>query len=285
MLKRIVTRASDPASANRALPWPVLEAGNMSYPSGVYSVIVNHRGIKDPRRAVSVTHEVEGAPLIARWIADGQLRFVVAVAAPISAYRKLHVNSSAVQTLHWDLDDIGSYPVFTPMVVTNIEIEHTVSAERDGLDPLWNRHLLRLPKGARVAIAPTFAMKSGLLGLLDFGIDEELSPGQFRVEPSHEEGFKFKVRLAKDLYAYLKAGRRESAGANIMTHIVSAALGILASKYNDDEEESASYPNLEALAALLEDRGLSHWSDHDFDPAYTATAMYPHKLSIADEEG
>ena len=281
MSKSIGIRAFEPASASRALPWPVLEAGNMSYPRGEYRITVDYREIKDPRRAVSVTHAVTGAPLIDRWLGEGRLRFVVAVAAPISAYRALHVHGSAVQALNWDPDDIGSHPVFTPMVVTDVEIEHTVSAERDGLDPLWDGHLLRLPKCARVAIGPTFALKSGLLGLLDFGIDDELQRGQFRIEPSHEEGFKFKVRLASDLYAYLKEGRQREVGANIMTHIVSAALGILASQYRE-EEDWELHPNLQALATQLEGRGLPHWSEDTFDPAYTATVMHPHQLPIAD---
>ena len=286
MSKSISIRDLGPATTSRVLPWPVLEAGNMSYPKGEYSIAVDYRRIKDPRRALSLTHMVEGAPLIARWQGEGHLQFVVAVAAPLSAYRTLHASGQTTQVLRWNPDDIGSHPVFTPMVVADVEIEHTVSAERDGLDPLWDGHLLRLPKCARVAIGPTFALKSGLLGLLDFGIDEESRPGQFGVEPSHEDGFKFKVRLASDLYAYLKEGRKHGTGANIMTHIVSAALGILALKYRD-EGRWEPYPNLEALAAWLEGQGLAHWSDEAFDPAYTATAMHPHQLPAENsvEEG
>ncbi len=170
------------------------------------------------------------------------------------------------------------------MVVAANEIEHTVVAEKDGLDPLWDGHELRLPKGAKVAIGPTFALKSGLLGLLDFSLEDDLKPGQFRVDPSHEGGFRFKVRLASDLHGYLRAARHKETRANIMTHIVSAALGVLALKYGqeDDGDERASYPNLEALAALLEANKLPHWSDNTFDPALAATTLHPHQLSIED---
>ena len=281
MANRICVQASDPASATRALPWPVLEAGNLAFPEGSYSISVDYREIKDPGKSLSLAHVIEGAPLVTRWAEEDKLRFVCAVAAPVSAYRELKANSEPTQILHWDPDDIGAHPVFTPMVVAHTEIEHTVDAERDGVDPLWNGHMLQLPKGAKVAIGPTFALKSGLLGLLDFGVAEELQTGQFKIDPSQEDGFKFKVRLASDLYGYLKGGRREQTGTNIMTHIVSAAFGRLASNYtkDDGEEGWASYSNLAALAALLEGHKIPHWSDENFDPALAATTLYPHRLS------
>lgn len=284
MSSPISVRASDPVSACRALPWPVLEAGNMSYPHGIYSIIVDYRQIRDPNRALSVKHVVEGAPLIDRWTGEGKLQFVCAVAAPISAYRSLMANRAPEQTLRWNPDDIGSHPVFTPMVLTDTDIKHTVVAEQDGLDPLWDGHALRLPKGAKVAIGPTFALKSGLLGLLDFSLEKNLKPGQFRVEPSHEGGFKFKVRLAGDLHGYLRGARSNEIRTNIMTHIVSAALGVLALKYGSDDGDEgwASYPNLQALAALLGENDVPHWSDETFDAALAATTLYPHQLSMED---
>ena len=278
----IEIRASDPASASRALPWPILEAGNVGYPKGVYRVVVDYQRVKTLGKAVSITHEIEGAPLIQRWMSARKLRFACAVAVPRSAYRALEESSEATQVLQWEPEDLGSHPVFSPMILANEPIEHAVDAARDDLDPLWNGLTLKLPKGARVAIGQIFALKSGLLGLLDFSLEESLQAGQFKVEPSQEDGFKFKVRLAHDLYGYLKGGRKEEAGANIMTHVVSAALGVLASKYgmNDDNEGWRSYPNLEALATLLEQRGLPRWSEETFDPAWVATTLHPHRISL-----
>lgn len=284
MANRIYIRASDTASAIRVLPWPVLEVGNLAFPEGSYSISVDYRKVKDPGKSLSLTHAIESAPLISRWAGEGKLQFACAVAAPISAYRALVASSEPTQTLRWNPDDIGAHPVFTPMVVARAEIEHRVDSKRDGVAPLWNGHMLRLPKGAKVAIGPTFALTSGLLGLLDFSLEEKLQAGQFRIDPSQEHGFKFKVRLAGDLYGYLRGGRREQTGANIMTHIVSSALGRLASKYakDDGEEGWRSYPNLVALAALLEAREIPHWSDENFDPAQAATTLHPHRLPVED---
>ena len=285
MANRICIRASDLASATRVLPWPVLEAGNLAFPEGSYSISVDYRNVKDLGKSLSLTHAIEGAPLVSRWVGEGRLRFACAVAAPISAYRALQAASEPTQTLRWDPEDIGAHPVFTPMVAACAEIEHRVDAQRDGVDPLWNGCKLRLPKGAKVAIGPTFALTSGLLGLLDLSLEEELQAGQFRIDESQEDGFKFKVRLAEDLHGYLRGGRHEEARANIMTHIVSAALGRLASKYakDDGEEGWGSYANLVALTALLEAHQIPHWSDENFDPAQAATTLHPHRLPVEDE--
>ena len=71
-------------------------------------------------------------------------------------------------------------------------------------------------------------------------MDEGLSPGQMRVEPSSENGFIFKVYLAPTLYNYLKHRRKEMPGTNIMVHIISSALGILQRDYSKAEDEEGT---------------------------------------------
>ena len=186
MAMQVSIRTSDPASATRAFPWPVLEAGNSSFANGVYSVSLEH---KEPGRSFSLTHEVEGAGLITNWINTGKVRFVCSVAAPVSAYRELHVSDAPMQMIEWDPDDLGSHPLFTPMIVSGSDIEHTIDAETDGVNPLWNGKTLQLPKGSRIAVCSTFALKSGLLGLLDFRLKEDYAPGVFKVETKQRGRF------------------------------------------------------------------------------------------------
>ncbi len=281
---QIRVRASDPASASRVFPWPVLEAGNSSFVNGVYSVSLEH---KNPGRSFSLTHEIKGAGLITNWIEAGKIRFACAVSAPVSAYRKLHVADEPRQVLEWNPDDLGSHPLFSPMIVSAISIQHTVNAAVDGVDPLWNGKLLQLPKGSKVAICSTFALQSGLLGLMDFCLKEDLEPGQFKVEPSREGGFKFRVHLAEDLFTYLRYHRQRETGRNIMTHVVSAALTHLRRHFDKDDGEEGwkSYPNLCAFADVLEEKQLGHWSDDDFEPEMVATSLYPHKVSTETQTG
>lgn len=282
MAMAISISTADPAATTRSFPWPVLEAGNGAFPQGTYTIEIKH---EERGRSFTISHRIDRAELIQRWIEEGRAQFACAVAAPVSAYRELHSSSEPSHLVQWSPDDMGSPPLFTPTVVSAGEIQCTLKARRDGVNPLWDGRAVHLPKGARLAVGPTFSLRSGLLGLLDFRLDGSLTPGRFRVEASHEGGFRFNVYLAPDLYHYLAAHRQVNAGWNIMTHIVSASLAKLQSRYSDDngEEGWESYTNLVSLSDELVRRELPHWADENFDPELVATGLYPHK--VGSEEG
>ena len=273
----ISTKASEPGSNSRAFPWPVLETGNDSFPDGLYEVTCED---KEVGKSFKLRHEVQGASLIELWGQQGKLDFVCTVASPRSMYRTLHKSDMPVQSIAWDQQDLGEYPMFTPMIVAREAIQHTVSAATDGLNQVWDGREISLPKGGRIAVGPTFKFKAGISGILDFNLDDKLESGRFRIQASHEDGFKFKVHLATDLYQYLRHRRNEQTGRNIMVHIVSAALSLLQRDYSGDDETEGegwqSYRNLIGLADLLEQKNLGHWSDENFQPEYTATGLYPH---------
>ena len=274
----ISTRSSDLGPSSRAFHWPVLEAGNDSFPGGIYTVTCTDQ---DVGKAITLRHKVQGAPLIEQWIEQGKLTFVCSVAAPRSMYRTLHKSETSEQAVAWQRDDMGEFPMFTPMIVAGAGIQHTVSVERDGLNHIWDGRKLDLPKGARIAVGSTFKFKSGINALLKFNLDEGLAPGQFEALPSTEDDFKFKVSLAPNLYHHLKYHRDDLSGTNIMVHVVSAAFGILQRDWSKDDagegEGWQSFRNLIGLADLLQSRGLPHWDDDDFRPEKVATTLYPHK--------
>ena len=275
----ISTRSSDPGPSSRAFHWPVLEAGNDSFPRGIYTVICTDQ---DVGKSITLRHKVQGAPLIEQWIEQGKLTFVCSVAAPRSMYRTLHQSKTPEQAVAWQQDDLGEFPMFTPMIVAGVDIKHTAGVEQDGLNRIWDGRQLDLPMGARIAVGSTFKFKSGIDALLKFNLDEELTPGQFEVQPSTEDDFKFKVKLSSDLYHHLKHRRKDLAGANIMPHVVSAAFSILQNDWsNDDPDEGEgwqSFRNLIGLADFLLSQGHPHWGADDFRPEKVTTALYPHKL-------
>lgn len=275
----ISTRAASPNPSSRALPWPVLEAGNGSFPNGEYTVTCENR---ETGQSFILRHYVQDAPLIKQWQDEGKIEYVCTVAAPRSMYRKLHKSGTPEQLIAWQQQDLGEFPMFTPMLVAREYIRHIAVAESDGLNPLWNGRELILPKGSRIAIGPTFKFKSGIDGMLEFVEDKDLPDGQFRVMDSADDGFKFKVHLATNLHQHLKFRRDDPAGKNIMVSIVSAAMSLLQRKYADDNEEEGgwrSFPNLSGLADLLQENGVSHWSDENFQPEWAATKLYPHTLT------
>ncbi len=277
--KEISTRASDPSSSSRAFPWPVIEAGNNSFPNGVYTVSCND---KEVGKSFELHHQLSGATLMDQWREQNKLSFVCTVASPRSMYRMLHKSDTPEQLIAWQQQDLGEYPMFTPMIVARQCIQHNVNADTDGLNRVWDGRELLIPKGGRVAVGYTFKFKSGISGILDFKLDEGLDLGQFQVEPSEQDGFKFKVALASDLHQHLRYRRAEIAGRNIMVHIISVALRILQQDYSKDDEEAGegwqSYPNLIGLDNLLDQSGIHHWSDENFRPELAATKLYPHTI-------
>lgn len=279
---KISARAADPNPSIRALPWPVLEAGNASFPEGEYSVTCEN---KETGQSFTLRHQVQGAPLIERWLDEGKVEYVCTVAAPRSMYRKLHKSGTPEQVIAWQQRDLGEFPMFTPMLVAREGIQHAAVAESDGLNPLWNGRELNLPPGARIAVGPTFKFQSGIAGILDFVEDKDLPDGQLMVIASNEDGFKFKVHLATNLHRHLEFHRNDAAGKNIMVHIVSAAFSLLQRELGDDDEEEGgwqSFPNLLALADLLRERGIPHWAEEGFQPEGAATKLYPHIIALED---
>lgn len=281
MPTEIRVRSSDPSASSRAFPWPVLEAGNDSFPNGAYAVTCED---KDRGKSFELRHKVHGATLIEQWLQQDKLDFVCAVASPRSMYRTIHKSDTPKQLISWQQQDLGEYPMFTPMIVARESIQHTAVTVSDGLNQIWDGRELLLPKGARIVVGLTFKFKSGISGILDFNLDNRLAHGRFRVQHSLEDGFKFKVHLAPDLYQHLKHRRNELAGENIMVHVVSAALSFLQREYDTDDGDEGwrSFRNLVGLAEVLEQNELGHWSDDNFQPELAATTLYPHKPTTED---
>ena len=278
---KISTRSSDPGASSRAFHWPVLESGNDSFPDGIYTVTCTDEEVG---KSITLRHEVDGAPLIERWMKQNKLEFVCGVAAPRSMYRTLHKSNSPEQLITWQQEELGEYPMFTPVIVARSDIRHTANAASDGLNRIWYGRDLILPRGARVVVGNTFKFKTGITGLLDFNLDENLNPGQFEVTDTTEDGFKFKVRLAPDLYRHLMHRRDELAGKNIMVNVVTAAFALLREKWSEDDEGESegwqSFRNLVGLAELLEQNQLPFWADDNFRPERVATSLYPHTLPM-----
>ena len=279
----IRVRSSDPSASSRAFPWPVLEAGNNSFPNGAYTVTCAD---KERGKSFELRHKVHGAALIEQWLQQDKLDFVCAVASPRSMYRTIHKSDTPKQLIAWQQQDLGEFPMFTPMIVARESIQHTAVAESDGLNQIWDGRELLLPKGARIVVGLTFKFKSGISGILDFSLDKSLGQGRFKVQPSYEDGFKFKVRLASDLHQHLRHRRGDLVGENIMVHIVSAAFSVLQREYDTDDGDEGwqSFRNLIGLAEMLEQNELSHWSDDNFQPELAATTLYPHKPTTEDAE-
>ena len=280
--KRISVSAKDTGNGGRAFPWPVLEAGNMSFPNGNYTIICED---KEPGQSFTLRHQVSGAPLLERWLDESKVAYICTVAAPRSMYRKIHKSDTTEQLITYQQRDLGESPMFTPMIVAREAIEHKAADKTDGLNPVWNDIELTIPKSGRIAICSTFGFKAGMDGMLEFREDKSLSDGTFKVTEITGSEFKFKVDLAPNLHRYLRHRRNDPAGKNIMVHIVSAAFGILQKDYTDDDGEEGwqSYRSLISLSEQLREKDIPHWTDERFRPEHAATTLYPHILPQSEK--
>ena len=283
-MDEVITEARSLNTAVRGHAIPVLESGNTSFPNGRYVV-----GFKPGADASSFTvrHRIEGAPLLNEVIAEGLVQFVCTVASPISSYRVSHASDSSTQVIEWKSDDLGEPPMFTPMVVVTVPFERTLDQERDGVHELWHGRTVGFENGMRLALSDVVLMRSSVLNMLLFEREPALSDGQFRVEAEEREGFRFRVRLAPDLHSFLKYDSEDPRHGQIVTHIVSACFGVLKTDFASDEDEEGgwrSYRGLLAIAEMLNEYDLPHWSDDEFSPELAATTLYPHIVRASSED-
>ncbi len=284
-MDEVVTEARAPNSAVRGHAFPALESGNTSFPDGRY--VVGFEPGSDGS-SFTVRHRIEGAALINDVIADGLAQFVCTVASPVSSYRISHVSKASTQVIGWESGDLGESPMFTPMVVVAEPFETKLDRERHGVHELWHGRTVAFERGMRLALSDVVLMRSSVLSMLLFERDPTLFDGEFRVEAEDREGFRFRVHLAPGLHGFLKYDSGDSRRSHIVTHIVSACFGVLKADYADDEEEDGgwrSYRGLQAMADMLKEHDLPHWSEEDFSPELAATRLYPHWIGESSEDG
>ena len=264
--------APGPSNAIRAHEHPMLESGNLSFPKGRYCLDFVPG---EDRSSYLITHRIEGAALISRLLESGQARFVCIVSSPTSGYRQSHVSESAEHEVRWEVGDLGEPPLFTPAVVCWTPQQLKLSTSRDGVHRIWDKQVIALSKGARLALGSVIQLQSSILHLLSIHHDDRLDYGQFDVE-IESEPFRFRANVGATLYQCLRYQGGEMR-RSIMTHIVTACLARLQRDYAEDDGESGwqSHRNLKAFADFLAANGHGHWTDDEFRPEKVATAIYP----------
>ena len=277
-MSEIVTLSRSASNAIRSHGFPVLEAGNIAFPNGRYTLEFEPGG---DRASFVLKHRIEGAPLISRLLNEDKARYVCAVSSPISSYRRTHLSQAAVQRIQWDEDDLGEPPLFTPMIVSVASCSFILSAEEDGVHGIWDNQLVAIEAGSRLALGYVVQLRSSILQLLSLHKNEDLADGEFYVHAETEQGFRFRVNLSPSLHAFLQFADRDGIRVHVMTHIVTACLSLLQRDFHKDSEENGgwrSYRNLCAFADFLTRRELPHWSEIGFQPEWVATKLYPHVL-------
>ena len=283
-MSEIVTLARASSNAIRSHSFPVLEAGNISFPNGRYTLEFEPGS---DQTSFVLRHRIDGAPLISRLLDEGKARYVCAVSSPISSYRRTHVSRTASQRIEWDEQDLGEPPLFTPMIVSVESCSLLLKEQQDGVHGIWDEQVVNITTGSRLALGHVVQLRSSILQLLSLHANNDLGDGEFYVDAETEQGFQFRVSLNPDLHAFLQFAGKEGVRGHIMTHIVASCLALLQRSFHEDSEDEGgwrSHRNLRAFEGFLKSRNLPHWSDDEFRPEWVATKLYPHALPEKPEE-
>ena len=283
-MNNIITVARSSSNAIRSHGFPVLEAGNLSFPRGRYSL--EFEPGKD-RLSFDLKHQIEDAPLISRLLSEKCAKYVCTVSSPISSYRRTHMSDNSLQHISWETEDLGEPPLFTPMIVSTECSKLKLDQERDGVHEFWHGQVVFLSKGSRLGLGPVVQLRASILQLLSLHADPTLPEGVFFVDAETEQGFQFRVTLNPRLHAFLKYPDKDPTREHIMVHIVTACLSLLQRNFENDDDDGGwkSHRNLQAFAKFLESKTLPHWTDEEFRPEKVATLLYPHALPPEQEGG
>lgn len=283
MTTKIEVRTDDPSTGVRSFAWPVLQRGDMSFPEGAY--VVEIEPDRD-RSSFSLAHRIEGAPLIKRLLSDNKAGYVCSISSPSASYRETHVSSDPKHRIKWDPDDLGAPPFFSPMIVSTESYSCKLDSGTDGIADLWHGKYIHLEKGSKLVLGPAFQLQASLLSLLVFKPDDQLSKGQFEVKPNTEDGFRFNVHLANDLFRFLKYKTEPGVRRNIMSHVVGSALALLQRDYgaNVGDDGWQDFANLKTFAEYLKSEDLPTWNEDEFRPDRVSTTVYPHVVPRQEDD-
>jgi len=251
-----------------APPDPAIEYGNRSFPQGSYEVETNVN-VNSNGFSTHLRHAISGAPFLEELIRDQRARFGCLTSVPQTGYRKLHLSEDENQDIFLSAMQISEPPKFRPLLVCIEEMRHQFSSD-DGVAEIWQGQRVHIPKGAQLARRNYFQPEVSLTSLLKIDRDTELDNGSFIVKGSAESGFRFDVFVAEDVYDYLQNPSIRSVRRNIVIHMMSRALEILANEHQEDWDK---YPNLQTLRQVLVDKKLQTWDDEDFHPEHVATQL------------
>lgn len=284
-MTQIVTLASTETGVTKSQRYPILEAGNVSFPRGRYAV---EFGPGERRASIVLRHDLENVALIRRFVEEGVARYCCTVSSPVSSYRRMHYSIHPSQEIGWDSDDLGEPPLFTPMVIA-FEARTLELSDQDDVHPIWEGRTIEIARGSRLAVGPVVRLKPTLLHLLRIDEDINLRDGTFQVD-AESQPFQFVVKVSVDLHRYLQYGPRDNIRGHVMTNVVTACLALLQRDFSDDggQEEDGwqSDRNLMALADYLEENDVPHWTEvDDFRPEEVATRLYPHLVEDVSKGG
>ena len=263
-----------------ALPYPALEAGNLSFPEGSYEPSVKMR---EDGCSAEIEHKISGASFIEKLIDDDKIGFYCLFSSPKSGIRKLH-KTGMTGSIKWENSIVGEPPKLRPILVYTGEDKEHIFTKECGVAELWHGKKIILPRGARLARGGFLNVNTSEYSFLRFE-KGDFAPGIFKVEANTEKGFYFTIRAAPDVFSFVqKHGIEDALRLGILTGVVAQCFSILKHEYKERAEDGNEFGNLKILSAKLEQDYGCDWNDDDFDPMLAATTLYPLRVPSSGKE-
>lgn len=272
----------------RSLPYPAVEHGNFSFPSAEYLTVpkIQEAG----KNSVELEHKIVGAPFIEELIKGGKAQYGCLVSVPKTGFRKLVMSDSNSQLVSWKLDMAGEPPLLGPVILYVGDDQGYMLSDKDGVAGAWQGKEIMIPKGARLAKGRYLRPTASLLSLINVKLSQDLDAGGFKVEANTNQGFRFHLEAAKDVYDFLQnpQGNTELRRA-IIVHAITGCFEILSKEYSGKSEEDSGdgweqYSNLQVLSDWMNTKNIPHWSGSDFDSMAAATKLYPINIPKTSQE-
>lgn len=272
------------AAIIHTLPYPALEAGNLSYPDGKYEAAIK---MGDDGRSVKITHKITNAPFLESLITEGTAQFGCYLSVPKVGVRQLHLCQPKKhgQEMKWEDEINAEAPKLRPVLLyTGNERKHSLT-KKDGVAEIWQGKEISLPEGAKLARGDFLTINSTEYALLRPRLNEEYEPGTFNVKPDTEGGFYFAVDAAPDIFSLLQLKQDPSLRQAILAAVVGQCFAILQKDYSEDDDNSIEdFPNLKVLRQKLQNELDCDWNDEGFDPLLAATRLYPVSISSPHDQ-
>ena len=254
-----------------ALPYPVLEAGNLSFPQGNYDPNVQ---MQDDGCSIEIEHRISGAAFIEKLIEEGVVQFCCLFSVPKTGVRIMY-QTKRKAIIQWESSIVGQPPRLRPMLVYTGNDKQYKLTKGCGVASLWQGKEITLPKGARLARGSFLDVNNSECSFLRFSKDKKLEQGICTVSPNHEDGFYFTIKAAPDVFNFIqKKGMDVALRSGILTGVVGQCFSILKYEYSDSNDDYQEFQNLKTLSAKLEKEFGEDWNSDNFDPMLTATTLY-----------
>lgn len=265
-----------------ALPYPTLEAGNLSFPNGDYQTPAT---IGKDGHSVEIEHQISNAPFLEKLIKNGDAKFGCLLSIPKVGFRELSLSDSKSQTIEWAEDITGEPPKLRPVLLyTGAEKKYKLTA-KDGVAKIWQGKKVNLIKGAKLARANFLNVRVSEHSFLRFKKSDDYEPGTFTVKANTEEGFYFTVTAAKDVFGLVQGGQNPALRLAVLTNAVTQCFAILKDDYKESDDDSFdSFSNLRVLSEKLHSKLGHDWNNDEFDSLLAATSFHPINIESSPDE-